>query len=114
MTRSEVPPRLHSASLVRAHMPSPDQSDQSDSSDSLNRLLPKHGGYRKLRSFQTAQLVYDATVIFSERFIERSSRTRRRSVHAEWTALKCTPKNRTSSCRGTTSRKACCEKSGRT
>jgi len=27
-------------------------------------LIPSHGGYRKLRSFQTAQLVYDATAVF--------------------------------------------------
>lgn len=27
-------------------------------------LIPPHGGYRKLRSFQCAQLAYDATVIF--------------------------------------------------
>jgi len=25
-------------------------------------LIPKHGGYRKLKSFQIAQLVYDITV----------------------------------------------------
>jgi hypothetical protein len=25
-------------------------------------LIPKHGGYRKLKSFQVAQLVYDVTV----------------------------------------------------
>ncbi|RMD97072.1 MAG: four helix bundle protein, partial [Calditrichaeota bacterium] len=24
-------------------------------------LIPKHGGYRKLKSFQIAQLVYDVT-----------------------------------------------------
>ena len=28
------------------------------------RLILPSGGYRKLRSFQCAQLVYDATVIF--------------------------------------------------
>ena len=46
-----------------------DQSDWFDSSDpsDLHHLLPKHGGYRKLRSFQAAQLVYDATLIFCER-----------------------------------------------
>ncbi len=37
-------------------------------------LIPPHGGYRKLRSFQTAQLVYDATVIFCNRFIEKRNR----------------------------------------
>jgi hypothetical protein len=27
-------------------------------------LIPKHGGYRKLKRFQVAQLVYDMTVRF--------------------------------------------------
>ncbi len=39
------------------------------------RLIPAHGGYRKLRSFQCAQLVYDATVIFCGRFVDKRSRT---------------------------------------
>jgi four helix bundle suffix protein len=38
-------------------------------------LIPKHGGYRKLKSFQVAQLCYDVTVRFCERYIDRRSRT---------------------------------------
>ena len=45
-------------------------------------LIPPHGGYRKLRSFQCAQQVYDATVIFCERFIEKRSRTHDQMVQA--------------------------------
>ena len=45
-------------------------------------LIPKHGGYRKLRSFQAAQAAYDATVIFCERFVDRRSRTRDQMVQA--------------------------------
>ena len=30
-------------------------------------LIPKHGGYRKLKSFQVAELVYDVTVRFCDR-----------------------------------------------
>ncbi len=30
-------------------------------------LIPKHGGYRKLKSFQVAQLVFDITVRFCDR-----------------------------------------------
>jgi restriction system protein len=59
-----------------------DQSHPSDPSDDLHRLLPKHGGYRNLRSFHAALAVYDATVIFCNRFIERSSRTRDQMVQA--------------------------------
>ena len=46
------------------------------------KLIPPHGGYRKLRSFQCAQLVYDATVIFCERFVEKRSRTHDQMIQA--------------------------------
>jgi four helix bundle suffix protein len=45
-------------------------------------LLPPHGGFRKLRSFCTAQHVYDGTVIFCNRFIDRRSRTNDQMVQA--------------------------------
>ena len=45
-------------------------------------LIPPHGGYRELRSFQHAELVYDATVKFCERFIDRRSRTHDQMVQA--------------------------------
>jgi four helix bundle suffix protein len=45
-------------------------------------LIPKHGGYRKLKSFQIAQLVYDVTVQFCERYVDRFSRTRDQMVQA--------------------------------
>jgi hypothetical protein len=32
-------------------------------------LIPKHGGYRKLKSFQAAQLIYDVTVCFCDNAI---------------------------------------------
>src|ERR1017187_5561543 len=46
------------------------------------KLLPHHGGYRKLKSFQVAQLVYDVTVRFCERYVDRKSRTRDQMVQA--------------------------------
>ena len=45
-------------------------------------LIPPHGGYRKLKSFQVAQLAYDVTVRFVERYIDRFSRTRDQMVQA--------------------------------
>jgi len=47
-----------------------------------DKLIPSYGGYRKLRSFQYAQQVYDATVIFCDRFIEKNSRTRDQMIQA--------------------------------
>lgn len=45
-------------------------------------LIQPHGGYRKLKSFQMAQLVYDVTVRFCERYIDRRSRTNDQMVQA--------------------------------
>jgi len=45
-------------------------------------LIPKHGGYRKLKSFQLAQLIYDVTVRFCNRYIDRRSRTHDQMVQA--------------------------------
>jgi len=59
-----------------------DSSDRSDPSDSTGGLLPKHGGYRKLRGFQVASLVYDATRLFCDRHISRRSRTHDQMVQA--------------------------------
>jgi four helix bundle suffix protein len=45
-------------------------------------LIPKHGGYRDLKSFQNAAIVYDATVAFCDRFIDKRSRTHDQMVQA--------------------------------
>lgn len=45
-------------------------------------LIPKHGGYRNLKSFRLAQLVYDVTVRFCDRYIDPRSRTHDQMVQA--------------------------------
>lgn len=45
-------------------------------------LIAAHGGYRELRSFRSAQTVYDGTVLFCDRFIDRRSRTHDQMVQA--------------------------------
>lgn len=45
-------------------------------------FIPPHGGYHKLLSYQKAEIVYDATVYFCDRFIDRRSRTRDQMVQA--------------------------------
>ena len=45
-------------------------------------LIPKHGGYRNLKSFQVAQLVYDITVRFCDRYVQKRSRTHDQMVQA--------------------------------
>ena len=48
----------------------------------MSELIPKHGGYRNLKSFQVSQLVYDVTVRFVERYIDKFSRTRDQMTQA--------------------------------
>ena len=50
--------------------------------EDLDSLLPQHGGYRRLRSFQVAQLAFDVTVRFCDRYISPRSRTHDQMVQA--------------------------------
>lgn len=45
-------------------------------------LIPLHGGYRDLKSFQVAQLAFDVTVRFCDRYISPRSRTHDQMVQA--------------------------------
>lgn len=46
------------------------------------QLIPPHGGYRDLQSYRMSEIVYDATVVFCNRFIDRRSRTHDQMVQA--------------------------------
>jgi len=45
-------------------------------------FIPVHGSYKKLLSYQKAEIVYDATVHFCDRLIDRRSRTHDQMVQA--------------------------------
>lgn len=45
-------------------------------------FIPPHGGYHKLLSYRKAEIVFDATVYFCDRFIDRRSRTHDQMVQA--------------------------------
>lgn len=45
-------------------------------------LIPKHGGYRNLKSYQTTEIIYDLTVEFVRLFVDQKSRTRDQMVQA--------------------------------
>ena len=63
-----------------------DRSDRSNepvgSRENSHRRLRPSGGYRKLRSYQVATVIYDATVSFCDRFIDKRSRTHDQMVQA--------------------------------
>jgi len=45
-------------------------------------FIPAHGGYHNLLSYQRAEIVYDATVRFCRRFLNRRDRTIDQMVQA--------------------------------
>jgi four helix bundle suffix protein len=47
-----------------------------------NSMLRPHGGYRRLRSFQVTEIIYDGTVSFCDRFVDKRSRTHDQMVQA--------------------------------
>jgi four helix bundle suffix protein len=53
-----------------------------DGQNGREPLIPKHGGFRRLKSFQIAQLIYDVTVRFCDRYINKKSRTHDQMVQA--------------------------------
>jgi restriction system protein len=50
--------------------------------DKCERTIRPHGGYRKLRSFQATEVIYDGTVSFCDRFVDKRSRTHDQMVQA--------------------------------
>jgi four helix bundle suffix protein len=73
-----------------------DKRDTKDTRESLGHLrplsplkktagegfIPPHGGYQQLLSYQKALVVYDATVYFCDRFIDKRSRTHDQLIQA--------------------------------
>src|ERR1035438_2027439 len=65
-----------------------DRSDRSHSPAESPAGIPAQkgirpsGGYRKLRSFQATTIIYDATVSFCARFVDKHSRTTDQMVQA--------------------------------
>ena len=57
----------------------PASEDYMDGPDMV--LLP-HGGYKRMRSYIVAEPVYDATVVFCNRFVDKKSRTHDQMVQA--------------------------------
>lgn len=57
------------------------KTDRTDGTH-LERVIPAHGGYRKLKSYQTSEIIHDATVAFCARFVDRRSRTTDQMIQA--------------------------------
>ncbi len=57
------------------------EEDKTDRTDETN-FIPPHGGYQELLSFRKARIVYDGTVRFCERFLNKRDRTCDQMVQA--------------------------------
>jgi four helix bundle suffix protein len=71
---------MDESSPNRTHSES--RSSPSCSSRSSESFLPPHGGYESLLSFQKSRIVYDATVRFCGRLIDKRSRTTDQMIQA--------------------------------
>jgi restriction system protein len=62
----------------------PNHQSRTNLTDETNSpgLIPAHGGYRALKSYQMSEIVFDATVTFCRRFIDPRSRTHDQMVQA--------------------------------
>ena len=47
-----------------------------------NGFIPTHGGYKNLKSYQKAEIIYDGTVYFTKRFFKIYDRTVDQMVQA--------------------------------
>lgn len=54
----------------------------SDKENSTEGFIPTHGGYRNLFSYQKAEIIYDGTVYFTNRFFNKYDRTIGQMVQA--------------------------------
>lgn len=52
------------------------------SQDNKKGFIPLHGGYRKLITYQKAEIIYDGTVYFCNRFFKKYDRTTDQMVQA--------------------------------
>jgi four helix bundle suffix protein len=60
----------------------PRDNPSPQSSPSHPGFIPPHGGYEKLLAYRKSEIIYDATVRFCDRFIDKRSRTHDQMVQA--------------------------------
>lgn len=58
------------------------QNKMSEQEKHTEGFIPKHGGYRNLFSYQKAEIIYDGTVYFTNRFFHKYDRTAGQMVQA--------------------------------
>lgn len=62
--------------------PFPQPQTMSEENKNTEGFIPTHGGYRNLFSYQKAEIIYDGTVYFTNRFFHKYDRTVGQMVQA--------------------------------
>lgn len=75
MDRSDKTERTNATKSVAGH-------SSSSSGSHPAGFIPPHGGYQNLLGYRKSEIIYDATVRFCDRFIEKRSRTHDQMVQA--------------------------------
>jgi len=58
------------------------QRKDNNQANNKEGFIPLHGGYRKLLTYKKAEIIYDGTVYFCNRFLEKYDRTKGQMVQA--------------------------------
>jgi len=58
------------------------QRKDNNQANNKEGFIPLHGGYRKLLTYKKAEIIYDGTVYFCNRFLEKYDRTKDQMVQA--------------------------------
>lgn len=53
-----------------------------DKRNSEDGFIPKHGGYKKLLTYQKAEIIYDGTVYFCNKYLQWNDRTKDQMIQA--------------------------------
>lgn len=78
----EKDPHRHQRKSLPAYRKSRTMTMMSDREENPQGFIPLHGGYRNLFSYQKAEIIYDGTVYFTNRFFDKYDRTVGQMVQA--------------------------------
>ena len=68
--------------LIVAQIPKVPERQRMENSNNIDGFIPLHGGYRNLITYQKAEVIYDGTVYFTNRFFKKYDRTIDQMVQA--------------------------------
>jgi len=82
MRNTDWTPKTNRTDILRQNQSHSSPKSHPSAPANPDGFIPAHGGYENLLSFQKTRIVYDGTVTFCNRFIDRRSRTRDQMTQA--------------------------------